>query len=56
MYPVSSKYGKHQHDTATDAGLPVPTDALPGTPEKVAVLTERARLKQRLWHPDDART
>jgi hypothetical protein len=32
---------------------PEPTDALPGTPEKVAVLEERARLGLALWHPDD---
>ncbi len=31
-----------------------PTTALPGTPEKVAVLIQRARLKQALWHPRDA--
>jgi len=31
-----------------------PTNALPGSPEKVAVLEERARLRQRLWHPLDA--
>jgi hypothetical protein len=27
---------------------------MPGTPEKIAVLEERARLKLCLWHPDDA--
>jgi hypothetical protein len=32
-----------------------PTKALSGTPEKVAVLEERARLGVRLWHPRDAR-
>jgi hypothetical protein len=31
-----------------------PTTALPGTPEKVAVLEERARLGLSLWHPLDA--
>jgi hypothetical protein len=31
-----------------------PTAALPGSPEKVAVLTQRARLRQPLWHPQDA--
>ena len=31
-----------------------PTDALPGTPEKVAILEERARLGLALWHPLDA--
>jgi hypothetical protein len=34
--------------------LPEPTDALPGTPEKLAVLEERAR-RQQLFHPDDAK-
>jgi hypothetical protein len=33
---------------------PAPTDALPGSPEKVAILEERARRRQALWHPDDA--
>ncbi len=33
---------------------PRPTAALPGSREKVAVLIERARLKQDLWHPDDS--
>ena len=32
-----------------------PTTALPGSPEKVAVLAERARLGLSLWHPADAR-
>ena len=34
--------------------LPEPTNARPGTPEKVAVLEARARLRQCLWHPCDA--
>jgi hypothetical protein len=33
---------------------PCPTHALPGTPEKVAVLQERALLGVSLWHPLDA--
>jgi hypothetical protein len=31
-----------------------PTTALPGTPEKVAVLEQRALSRQALWHPLDA--
>ena len=31
-----------------------PTDALPGSEEKVQVLARRARLRQPLWHPLDA--
>lgn len=34
--------------------LPEPTEARPGSPEKVAILEERQRLGQRLWHPSDA--
>jgi hypothetical protein len=31
-----------------------PTTALPGSPEKVAVLEARAALGVSLWHPGDA--
>lgn len=31
-----------------------PTTAKPGTPEKFAVLMERAMAEVQLWHPDDA--
>lgn len=34
--------------------LPEPTEALPGTPEKIAVLEYRAANGQQLWHPQDA--
>lgn len=34
---------------------PSPTDALPGSPEKVAVLEWRVAHGYRLWHPDDSR-
>ena len=32
-----------------------PTTAVPGTPEKLAVLEQRARLKQAIFHPADAK-
>jgi hypothetical protein len=35
--------------------LPPPTDAAPGSEAKVLVLMRRARLRQALWHPEDAR-
>ncbi len=35
--------------------FPQPTQALPGTPEKVDVLTARVEAKAVLFHPDDAR-
>lgn len=34
-------------------GLPTPTDASPGSPEKVEVLRIRFENGQKLWHPDD---
>ena len=34
--------------------MPTPTPHRPGTPEKQAVLAERAAAGLRLWHPDDA--
>jgi hypothetical protein len=36
-------------------GIPEPTDALPGTEAKVAVLEDRARRGLCLGHKDDAR-
>jgi len=33
---------------------PAPTNALPGSPEKVRILAERARLGVSLWHQLDA--
>jgi hypothetical protein len=56
QYPSTSKYAhRGVGDFNGRAKLPsAPTSALPGTPEKVAVLMERARLKQSLWHPLDA--
>jgi hypothetical protein len=56
LYPSTSKYGRRGVGSS-DAGIqpaPYPTDAPPGSPEKVLVLMERARNMQRLWHPDDA--
>ena len=56
LYPSTSKFARRGvSDFNGRAALPVPTTALPGTPEKVAVLEMRAALRQQLWHPDDAR-
>ena len=33
---------------------PMPTLARPGSPEKIAILEQRALVQQALWHPDDA--
>jgi hypothetical protein len=56
LYPSTSKFARRGvRDFNGRARLPEPTSALPGTPEKVAVLELRARLGQQLWHPLDAR-
>ena len=55
-YPVKKKYLQR----GSGAGnrkvkpAPFPTNALPGSLEKILVLTQRAALGQELWHPDDA--
>lgn len=33
--------------------LPIPTDAPPGSPEKIEVLRRRVENGQKLWHPRD---
>jgi hypothetical protein len=54
-FPSTSKFARQGFGLASRTpGLPsAPTIALPGTPQKVAVLEERARLHQSLWHPLD---
>lgn len=54
----AAKFAHRGHGIGRRLGLkppPYPTDALPGTPAKVAVLEGRARLGVCLWHPLDAR-
>ncbi len=57
LYPSTSKFAhRGTGNFCGTAPLPCfPTHALPGSAEKMEVLAERARLKQALWHPDDAR-
>jgi len=55
-YPSTSKFarrGEGNFNGNPDAP-PTPTRATPGSDEKIAILAERARLKQSLWHPDDS--
>ncbi len=56
LYPSTSKFARRGvDDFYGEAHLAAqPTSARPGTPEKVAVLEERARLGVSLWHPLDA--
>jgi len=56
LYPSTSKFGRRGLGIFNGAAPlpPYPTKASPGSSEKLAILAERARLKQSLWHPDDA--
>lgn len=56
LYPSTSKFARRGVDDFNGkAALPATaTKALPGSADKVAVLEERAGLRQSLWHPDDA--
>lgn len=56
LHPSTSKFARRGVANVTgDRPLPAfATGALPGTPEKIAVLAERAERRQSLWHPEDA--
>ncbi len=55
LFPSTSKFARRGiADYCGKAIMPEPTDALPGTLEKVEVLEARARRGQALWHPLDA--
>jgi hypothetical protein len=55
LYPSTSKFGRRGLDDFYGEAPrpPMPTRALPGSPEKIAVLQERAMKRQALWHPED---
>lgn len=57
QYPSESKYAKRGVGNFSGvAPLPsFPCFCAPGTPEKLAVLEERAKKKQQVFHPADAR-
>jgi hypothetical protein len=57
LYPSTSKYARRGVGNFT-GNAPIadaPTTAPPGSPEKLAILEQRAKLKQSLFHPADAR-
>jgi hypothetical protein len=56
LYPSTSKFGRRGlGNFFGKAPLPpFPTQALPGSADKVALLTQRAQERQQLFHPDDA--
>jgi hypothetical protein len=55
-FPSQSKFGRRGvADFCGCGAIPMePTAATPGTAEKVAILEQRARMHQQLWHPQDA--
>ncbi len=55
-YSAVSKFGRRGVlDFCGSGELPAaPPRALPGSPEKVAVLEQRASRREALWHPKDA--
>jgi hypothetical protein len=55
-YPSTSKFAHRGVDDYVGWAVepPEPTNALPGSPEKVAIMERRARLGLALWHPKDA--
>ena len=55
-FPSTSKYARRGEGNICGNAptAPIPTAHAPGTPEKMAVMAERARKKQALWHPLDA--
>src|ERR1700738_3096062 len=56
LYPSTSKFARRGVGGGNVQVVlpPTPTWAAPGTPEKVAILEERARQRLALWHPADA--
>jgi hypothetical protein len=56
QFPSTSKFGRRGVDDfyGWPVPPPEPTNAAPGSAEKVAVLERRARLGVSLWHPKDA--
>lgn len=55
QYPSISKYANRGTGNGNESRpLPEPTATLPGTPERIDVLIERAEAGLALWHPRDA--
>jgi len=56
QYPSTSKFGRRGlgNFNGSPPLPPFSTQATPGSSEKIAILEERVRLKQSLWHPGDA--
>lgn len=57
LHPSTSKYARRGVGNTMRGSLlpPEPTNALPGSPEKIAVMAQRAEMGCCLFHPADAR-
>jgi hypothetical protein len=57
QYPLRGRQATFGPGNFYGPGKPgaAPTSALPGSEAKIAVLTERVRLGQKLWHPEDGK-
>lgn len=55
-YPSTSRFARRglANGCFTPPPPTFPTQARPGSPEKIAVLSERVRSRVSLWHPEDA--
>lgn len=53
LYPSDSKYAPHYDDIGTGLLPEEPTDAEPGSEEKIAVMAARAEVGDELHHPRD---
>jgi hypothetical protein len=55
LYPTTSKFGRRGPGNFFGQAPmpPFPTSAMPGTPEKIALLMQRAQQRQQLFHPLD---
>ena len=56
QFPSTSKFARRGIGDYNGKALlpPAPTRAMPGSPDKVRILEERARQRLSLWHPADA--
>jgi len=56
LYPSTSKFGRRGIGNFNGAAPlpPFPTQAMPGSKEKILLLMQRAQQKQQLFHPQDA--
>jgi hypothetical protein len=56
LYPATSKFGRRGPGNFFGKAQlpPFPTQAMPGSPEKIALLEQRANARQQLFHPLDA--